>query len=87
MDLALKINDARICQTGHCHKNVISDVSQHLFVDRSIRGGFVLHRDRILEINKTGKDIDEKSKAVFLDVTSLYLLAIFHFSLPCWNHR
>ena len=77
MDLILKISNTKI--------GLITDVDQQLFVERSMRGGYVFHGDRILETNQTGPHTGEKPNVVFLDMNSLYLSAMSHFSLP-WGH-
>ena len=60
MGLTLKISKENI--------SLITDVDQHLFVERSTRGRYVFHGDRILEADPTGQPTGEKSDAIFLSV-------------------
>jgi hypothetical protein len=77
MDLILKISNVEI--------GLITDVHQHLFVERPMRGGYIFHGHRILETDPTVQRIGEKSDAVFLDMNSLYPLEMSHLYLPCGN--
>ena len=79
MDLILKISGEKI--------GLITDIDQHLFIERSMRGGFVFHGDRILETDPTGEKTGTKSNAVFLDMNSLYPSAMSHYALPCGDYK
>ena len=79
MDLILKISGEKI--------GLITDIDQHLFIERSMRGGFVFHGDRILETDPTGEKTGTKSDAVFLDMNSLYPSAMSHYALPCGDYK
>ena len=79
MDLILKISREEI--------GLITDVDQHLFVERSMRGGYVFHGDRVLSTDSSGQSTGAKSNAVFLDMNSLYPSAMSHYSLPCGNYQ
>ena len=77
MDLILRISRKEI--------GMITDRDQQLFVERSMRGGGVIHGDGILETDPTGQRTGDKLNVVFLDMNSLYPFAISHYSLPCGN--
>ena len=79
MDLILKISGEKI--------GLITDIDQHLFIERSMRFGYVFHGDRILETDPTGEKTGTKSDAVFLDMNSLYPSAISHSALPCDDYK
>ena len=79
MDLILKISREEI--------GLITDVDQHLFVELSMRGGYVFHGDRVLSTDPSGQSTGVKSNAVFLDMNSLYPSAMSHYSLPCGNYQ
>ena len=71
MDLILKISREEI--------GLITDVDQHLFVERSMRGGYFFHGDRILTTDPSEQNSTcVKSNAVFLDMNSLYPSAMSH---------
>ena len=74
MVLFLKISKQEI--------GLITDVVQHFFLLRSMRGECVFHGNRILETEPTGQRIGENLNAVFLDMTSLYASAVSHVSFP-----
>ena len=59
---------------------MITDLDKYLFVERFIRDCYVFHGDYILETDPTGQGTDEKSEAAFLDMNSLYLSAMSHYS-------
>jgi hypothetical protein len=79
MDLILKISKEEI--------GLITDVYQHLFVERSMRGGYVFHGNRFLTTDPSGHDTGVKSNAVFLDMNSLYSSAVYYYSFPCGNYK
>jgi hypothetical protein len=79
MDLTLKISEGKI--------GLITDVDQHLFVEKFMRGGYVFNRDHSLKTDPTGQRTGEKLNAVFLDMNSLYPSAMSHFYLPRGNYQ
>ena len=66
---------------------LITDMDQHLFVERSMRCRYVFYRGCFLETDPNGQRTDEKSNAVFLDVKSPYPSAMSHYYLPCGNYQ
>jgi len=68
-------------------KGLITDLDYQLFSERSMRGGYAFHGDRILETNLTGQHTGKKSSVVFLDMNSLYPSAMSHFVLSCGNYK
>jgi hypothetical protein len=57
MELTLKITREEI--------GLITDVDQHLFVEKPMRGGYLFHGDHVLTTDPTGQDTSVKSNAVF----------------------
>ena len=56
MDLILKISGA---------EGLIADADQQLLAERSMRGGYIFHGDRIQETDPTGQRTGGKSNAIF----------------------
>ena len=79
LDLILKTSNEKI--------GLISDVDRYLFAERSMRGGYVIQGDRIMETYPTGKRAAEKSNVAVLDMNSVYPLEMTHFSLPCGDYK
>ena len=78
MDLVLQINNEKTA--------LITDMDQHLYVEWSMKGGYFT---RIVsrKLNPTGQRTDLKLDAVLLDIDSLYLLVLSHYSLPCGKYQ
>ena len=79
MDLILKLSHEKL--------GVITDVDQHLFLEKSMQGGYVFHGDRIMGTAATGQRTGEKSNMLYLDMDSLYPSAISHLRLPHRNNK
>ena len=78
MDLILKIRKEEI--------GLINDgVSTYL--NRGPYGESIFSRASILDTNPTGQRTVEKSKVVFLGMSSLYQLAMSHYTLSCGNDK
>ena len=79
MDLILKISKEE--------KGLITDMDQHLFAERSRRGGYAFFGDFILKTDPILQRAGEKSNAVFLNMSSVYPSAMSHFNWPYWNYK